>query len=446
MQVQVSVIVAAYNEEHWLRRCLTSLKKQTLAALEVIIVDDGSTDGTATICDQYCARWPHLFRVIHQRNQGQEPARNAGITAAHGRYLGFVDADDWVEPTMYATLVATAERSHAQIVVCDVRKIYAATHRTTSLLSLPDATDHVAIATYLKYGLNNAYSGNKLYARSCWQKYRYQRMVYEDLDILLDMLSYCERVAYVQQPFYNYYKHAGSTTLDYTNPRLFDIMTAYQDAIEHAKVTYQDAVTYCVAKRILINLATPGFADYLAEFIELIRQLRPIFEASPSIMSDPAIKKVCDYAGQLTLPRRFICEREDWAQSWHQYSRNFKTIIPVAKALPADLRQRSNHFKLDYWLLKTLFEQGGLLILGTVKLHRPFGRLRAGGDVLAFEGEHCLLVGAQPRSPLISELLQQLIVGSESLTELLTMVKAQPERWSAGTHKIRLVDIKDWLQ
>ncbi|MCE2138011.1 glycosyl transferase, partial [Streptococcus thermophilus] len=100
------------------------------------------------------------------------------------------------------------------------------------------------------------------------------------------------------------------------------------------------------------------------------------------------------------LPRRFICEREDWAQSWHQYSRNFKTIIPLAKALPADLRQRSNHFKLDYWLLKTLFEQGGLLILGTVKLHRPFGRLRAGGDVLAFEGEHCLLVGAQPRSPL----------------------------------------------
>ena len=89
MQVQVSVIVAAYNEEHWLRRCLTSLKKQTLAALEVIIVDDGSTDGTATICDQYCARWPHLFRVIHQRNQGQGPARNAGITAAHGRYLGF---------------------------------------------------------------------------------------------------------------------------------------------------------------------------------------------------------------------------------------------------------------------------------------------------------------------------------------------------------------------
>ncbi|KLD54033.1 hypothetical protein WP50_39355 [Lactiplantibacillus plantarum] len=77
----------------------------------------------------------------------------------------------------------------------------------------------------------------------------------------------------MQQPFYNYYKHAGSTTLDYTNPRLFDIMTAYQDAIEHAKVTYQDAVTYCVAKRILINLATPGFADYLAEFIELIRHL-----------------------------------------------------------------------------------------------------------------------------------------------------------------------------
>ena len=98
------------------------------------------------------------------------------------------------------------------------------------------------------------------------------------------------------------------------------------------------------------------------------------------------------------------------------------------------------------WLLQTLFEQGGLLILGTVKLRRPFGRLRAGGDVLSFEGEHCLLVGAQPRSPLVSALLQKLNGGSESLTELLAMVKAQPERWSAGTHKFRLVDIKDWLQ
>ncbi|MDV0429863.1 glycosyl transferase [Lactiplantibacillus sp. DA1] len=271
-------------------------------------------------------------------------------------------------------------------------------------------------------------------------------MVYEDLDILLDMLSHCERVAYAHQPFYNYYKHAGSTTLDYTNPRLFDIMTAYQDAIDHAAVKYQDAVTYCVAKRILINLATPGFADYRAEFIELIRQLRSAFEASPSIMNDPDIEKICDYASQLTLPRRFICEREDWVQPWYQYSRDFKTIIPVVKTRPAGLVQRTNRFKLDYWLLQALFERGGLLILGAVKLYRPFGRLRAGGDVLAFKGEHCLLVGAQPRSPLISELRQRLIVGSESLAELLTMVRAQPEQWSSGTNKVRLVNIKDWLQ
>lgn len=445
MQVQVSVIVAVYNEARWIHRCLTSLRQQTLVGLEVIVVDDGSTDGTAAICDQYAQQWPQTFRVIHQSNRGQGPARNAGIAAAQGRYLGFVDGDDWVEPTMYATLLATAERSQAQIVVCDVRKLYVATNRETSLLSLPAASDHVDIAAYLKYGLNNAYSGNKLYARDCWTNCRYQPMVYEDLDILLDMLSRCERLAYVQQPFYNYYKHAGSTTLDYTNPRLFDIMTAYRDAVAHAAPRYADAVTYCVAKRILINLTTPGFIDYLAPFTELIRGLATAFKAGPSVMNDPAIKRILYYATQPTLPPYLICTVQNWLDSWQTYSRGLTVMMPKTGQTPVQIKVRPDAVKRDYWQLQSLFDHGGLLVLGPVTLQRPFGQLRAGGDVVVYRGERCLVLGAQPQSPLVFELCQRLLSGLQSLSQLLTSIKTQPQQWALVTNNLRRVAVTHWV-
>lgn len=447
--MQVSVIVTAYNEERWLGRCLDSLIKQTLTTgLEIIVIDDGSTDQTAIICDQYQRQTPQLIRVIHQDNQGQGPARNVGIGLARGRYLGFVDADDWVEPTMYATMLATALRSRAQIVVCDVCKLYVSEQRSTCLPSLSEATDHVDIDQYIKMGLNNAYSGNKLYQRECWQHYQYRAMVYEDLDILLDMLGDCQRVAYVQEPFYNYYKHAGSTTLDYCNPRLFDIMTAYQDAIKKATPRYRDAITYCVAKRILINLATPGFADYLAEFTELIQQLRPALLASPSVMRDKQIKQILYYANKLTLPRRLIGSHDLWVAPWLTYSRGLQRLPIKHEQLPAELQTSSEAVQQDYWQLQMLYQTGGLLVLGPVALKRPFGQLRAGGPFILYDSNRVgVAMGAQPQAPVVFELMQRLIAahGQTSLARLLVLINTNADQWLATNPDLRLLSTAELI-
>ena len=107
-EVLVSVVVPAYNVEKYLSKTLDSLVGQTLKSLEIIVVDDGSTDSTPRICDAYAARHANV-RVIHQRNGGLSAARNAGMAAAVGKYLGFVDGDDFVDGEMFETLAAMLE-------------------------------------------------------------------------------------------------------------------------------------------------------------------------------------------------------------------------------------------------------------------------------------------------------------------------------------------------
>lgn len=99
---KVSVIVPVYNVEPYLRQCLDSIVSQTLKDIEIILIDDGSTDGSGEICDEY-KREDHRIRVIHKVNEGLSAARNDGIDASTAPYIMFVDGDDWVEPEFCET-------------------------------------------------------------------------------------------------------------------------------------------------------------------------------------------------------------------------------------------------------------------------------------------------------------------------------------------------------
>lgn len=104
----VSVIVPVYNTEKYLEECIRSLTEQTLFSLELIFVDDGSTDASPKILERYRARDPEHIRVITQKNAGQGKARNVGLAAATGEYVGFVDSDDYVDRRMYAAMYTRA--------------------------------------------------------------------------------------------------------------------------------------------------------------------------------------------------------------------------------------------------------------------------------------------------------------------------------------------------
>lgn len=123
MSVKVSVIVAVYNTSAYLRQCLDSIEAQTFRDMECVIVDDGSTDGSGEICDEYAARNPH-FMVLHQPNAGVAAARQAGLDMARGEYVIVCDGDDWVEPEMYETLYEAAFSSGVDIAICGFWRNY----------------------------------------------------------------------------------------------------------------------------------------------------------------------------------------------------------------------------------------------------------------------------------------------------------------------------------
>lgn len=104
VQPLISIVVPVYNVKQFLTKCLNSIISQTYSNLEIIVVDDGSTDGSATICDDY-AKKDKRISVIHKENGGLASARNAGIDVAKGTYIGFVDSDDYIEPYMYEKLL-----------------------------------------------------------------------------------------------------------------------------------------------------------------------------------------------------------------------------------------------------------------------------------------------------------------------------------------------------
>ena len=121
----VSVIVPAFNMEQFIERCLSSLFEQTIDCLEVIVVDDGSTDRTRKIVESLTPPAGRSLRLISKPNGGLSSARNVGIAAARGRWIGLVDADDWVASTMYSVLPAEAERAGADLAIGRVLRVEA---------------------------------------------------------------------------------------------------------------------------------------------------------------------------------------------------------------------------------------------------------------------------------------------------------------------------------
>ena len=117
----ISVIVPVYNTELYLEKCLLSIQKQTYHNLEVILIDDGSSDQSGTICDAFAEK-DGRFKVIYQRNAGLAGARNVGLKEASGKYIGFVNSDDYIEPEMFAEMYREAQNTGAYIVMCGFKR------------------------------------------------------------------------------------------------------------------------------------------------------------------------------------------------------------------------------------------------------------------------------------------------------------------------------------
>jgi glycosyltransferase involved in cell wall biosynthesis len=397
---KVSVIIPAYNEERYLARCLDSVISQTLDEIEIILVNDGSTDGTYGICEKYLKKYLGKVMVIHKRNEGIGLARNTGIEMASGEYIGFVDADDWIDKNMYKEMYDTAVLNHSDVVVCDVKKIFVSEGKEQVEVSMPCESPAIDIGKYIKDGLNPAYSWNKLYKREIWGKFRFKKMVYEDLDIVLTILGNCDKVSYVQKPFNTYYKRPGSITTTYENIRLLDMMKAYEDAVFNSNPKYRKETVYCIAKRILINLETPGLSVYRAEFTELIHKLLPEFESNEFILQDETINQILKYKNKNTISKDFYyvgCEKEEGI-ALNEKLKKYVKGYQLHKIDEPGFPEKVFHL---------LYEKGGIYADEDMILKKPIGELRASRCFFVFstKGDKLMMAGTQKENSIIQEIM-----------------------------------------
>ena len=209
----VSIIVPVYNVEPYIETCIQSLIRQTMGNIEVILVDDGSTDRSGELCDQY-AEADERIRVIHKQNGGLSSARNAGISAAKGEYLLFVDSDDYVSASLVEKTVSCAEQNQADVVVFDYQEIELCSGGKQTRTSALPAGQVIHAESVPQLLLITPSACNKLYKRSFWEM---TQIVYpegrnfEDLSVIPRILLQAGRVVYLEgDPLYFYVLRVGS--------------------------------------------------------------------------------------------------------------------------------------------------------------------------------------------------------------------------------------------
>ena len=195
---KISVIVPVYNVEDYLARCVDSILAQTHHNLEIVLVDDGATDGSGQICDEYAGKDPRI-KVIHKENGGLSDARNAGIAPASGEYIVFLDSDDfWGDPGALSRIMARARQTGADILNYSYTKFREDTGEKVSYFGSAEAMPELQeIGTQLdwltKNGLYIASACNKLIRRSLLAELPFRKGVYcEDIEWCAKLLLRAE--------------------------------------------------------------------------------------------------------------------------------------------------------------------------------------------------------------------------------------------------------------
>ena len=268
-QIIISVIVPVYNAEHTLARCLDSLLAQTVPAIEILCVDDGSTDGSGEILKNYTARDPRIRLFTVLKNKGPSAARNLALTRTRGRYIGFVDADDAADPRLYERLLSAMLENEAQLSVCEhtaFRERAAVSDGKTSSRDDDDGTSSESremiserpvpfsprltarLSTDGVFTVSSPDDLGFLLAHIpdfIWDKlfdapivqglelFFHEAHAYgEDTLFLAEYLCAVKKAAFVREPLYRYNAYSAGSVTNTMNNRWYDIYTSLGDLIE----------------------------------------------------------------------------------------------------------------------------------------------------------------------------------------------------------------------
>ena len=285
----ISVIVAAYNIADYIERGVNSIRNQTYHNLEIIVVDDGSTDDTGALCDRIASEDPRV-QVIHKKNGGPAEARNVGVAGAKGSYIGFVDGDDWIDPDMYEKMLGALKEQRADLAICRYRRVYKTHTQDRSVDRAILFEGQEALQYYVQeteeYDIQNA-AWNKLYRREILTNIDFPiGKWYEDIMFATMVLSHAKRCIYLDTACYNYIiDREGSIMNTQINPRTFtdQIPAYYEKTAFLKKLGRQDLADihdYFFYKRLLLfysrleKMDIPDRDKFSEQLTQIIRDNR----------------------------------------------------------------------------------------------------------------------------------------------------------------------------
>lgn len=261
----VSVIIPIYNVQPYLKRCVDSICGQTYTNIEIILIDDGSPDGCWKICDDYKTKDSRIV-VIHQQNQGLSGARNSGINIAKGRYICFVDSDDYIEENMVEVLYSNIKEYKADISCCGHKDIYDSGHYNyNDNIEVDLFTAEEALGIFLYTQKIDVVAWNKMYKKELFNNIRYEEgKLFEDHFTTYKLLDKSDKIVNTTQPLYCYCKRGdsiGGSTFSKKNYQLKEALDVECDYIisrhpnikEDIKVGYVFWMIVLFDKMILAN-------------------------------------------------------------------------------------------------------------------------------------------------------------------------------------------------
>ena len=256
----ISVIVPVYNVETYLEECLDSIQNQTYTDLEVILVNDGSTDGSKAICERYCKENRH-FHLLNQENQGLSAARNTGVAASRGEFIVFVDSDDMILANYLETLMHYMREDvdivESQFTVSN-EEFLAKSFKEPSILF--EGNSQEAVKIFPKHVLNvNAVT--KLYRRSIVEAVPYiDGVIFEDVYCGIGMLKYIRKIIKIDYKGYYYRQHQASIMHRTFTPKNLDIFTVSDQLIDLYS-DREELLPYIGS--FLVHVATMHYQDYI---------------------------------------------------------------------------------------------------------------------------------------------------------------------------------------
>ena len=254
----VSVIVPVYNAAPYLKRCIESICNQTYKILEILLVDDGSVDESGSICDYYAEK-DHRIHVIHKENEGQAVARNIALKFSKGKYIGFVDSDDWIEPKMYENLHDAIEGHDFSM--CGRFNVSEEDGSKSKFFCTKHAFEmnkNEILSRFFTYDMVDSSGWDKLFRREILEGLEFPRgYICEDLPFIYYALKRCNSGVHVGIPLYNYLVRKGSTSHSSFTQKTKGLMVypkQIRDDIRKERPELARQAEYCYRKNLFFYL------------------------------------------------------------------------------------------------------------------------------------------------------------------------------------------------